>query len=225
MQRPFPQRNWSAVHIEVAAGCTDAHYLFRYVFLNHLSWYHLVVFQQTNSICVHVYRTLNKSSTRLVCYRQKEAATHCSSSRLIGRRSQTLHRTSSQHWCTCHCCTWIQRLCRAGGTLHTQNNIGNVSQQTKTLLPFRPDPGFSLFSPVWVDYLMSLLSFCGDAFYLKLGYISAQADRDQGSDVGPEYNFSIQHTIEKHGCDRSLMFSLKSVHGRLMTSSGCRLQL
>lgn len=72
---------------------------------------------------------------------------------------------------------------------------------------------------------MSLLSFCGDAFYLKLRYISAQADRDQGSDVGPEYNCSIQHTIEKHGCDRSLMFSLKSVHGRLMTSSGCRLQL
>lgn len=52
------------------------------------------------------------------------------------------------------------------------------------------------FLPVRLDYVMSLLSFCGDAFYLKLRYISAQVDRDQCSNVGPEYNYSIQHTIE-----------------------------
>lgn len=66
-----------------------------------------------------------------------------------------------------------------------------MSQQVKTFLLFKLDCGFSLFVPVWVDYVMSLLSFCGDTFYLKLRYSSAQVDRDQGSDVGPEYHYSI----------------------------------
>lgn len=47
-----------------------------------------------------------------------KAATHCSSSRLIGRHSRIRRHTSSRRWCTSRCCTWIQLICRAGGKLH-----------------------------------------------------------------------------------------------------------
>lgn len=159
-----------------------------------MNWYY-PVFQQTKYIWVYVYMYIyvyvciciqNHSSTRLVGYQRKEATTHCSSSRLIGHHSQTLHHTSSQHWCTCHCCTWTQRICRAGEKLCTQINVRNTSQQAKTLPLFKLDSGFSL--------LLSLPFFCGEAFYLKLRYRSAQVDRDQCFNVGPEYNYSIQQT-------------------------------
>lgn len=36
MQRPFPQRNWSAVHMDVAAGRANTHHLFSYLLTNPL---------------------------------------------------------------------------------------------------------------------------------------------------------------------------------------------
>ncbi|KAF3832983.1 hypothetical protein F7725_026648 [Dissostichus mawsoni] len=63
-QRPVPQRNWSAVHMDVAAGNTHTHLL--YSFLDKV--------------------ILCRAHTRSVSV--MKAATHCSSSRLIGRHSR-----------------------------------------------------------------------------------------------------------------------------------------
>lgn len=72
-----------------------------------------------------------------------------------------------------------------------------MSRWAKTFIIYKVDSGFSLLLSVQVDYVMSLHSFCGGTFYLKLRYISARFDRDQGTNLGPEYNYMIQHTMEK----------------------------
>lgn len=175
--------------------------------------------------------------------RRKEAATHCSSSRLTGHRSQTLHHISSQHWCTSHCCTWIQRICRAGGKLHKHNNISNMSQQVKTFLLFKLDSGFSLFFvPVRVDYVMSLLSFSisnSGTFLPRLIEIMIFRCGSWISLYDPGHNrkFSSIDLIF-HRCslwkkplqrpgvlhpERLYTLIVSSYVGRLMTSSDCRI--
>lgn len=85
---------------------------------------------------------------------------------------------------------------------------------------YKMDWFLSLFLSVRVDYVMNLQSFGGDMFYLGLRYISAQVDRDQGSNLGPGYNYSIQRTMEKSA---EQIWSFKTmVFKKFQTTAGIR---
>lgn len=119
-QRPVPQRNWSAVHMDVAAGHTHKKYtLIRDILSDFLVFHHTSKVRWRTEIS-HVNNEVRSGTT------------HCSSSRLIGHRSRTRRHTSSRRWCTSRCYTWIQPIGRAGVRLHTHthNQHSRLSHRT-----------------------------------------------------------------------------------------------
>jgi hypothetical protein len=74
----------------------------------------------------HVHN-LHTLCTQTHIYIHTQADTYCSSSHLIGHHSQTPRHTSSQRWCTYHCCTWTPQNDKAGGRLQdTHNQYGEI---------------------------------------------------------------------------------------------------